>query len=76
MTHDLQTQKKLIEFFESTMTKERFARICRQLLYETIGMTLMMDESQWYVDKEAIFDAYLWLNEFCEMIDPQLTRED
>lgn len=76
MRLNLETSEKLAEFFGKTIEKEEFAQLCRKFMYETIGLTLTSDQNKWMADPETIRDGHLWLHELCEILDPQLTREE
>lgn len=67
--------RRLEDFFTREVTADGYALTIRRLLYETIGMSLSIEEEQWALDKGAIQDGHYWLNELCEILDPQLTRD-
>ena len=72
---DCNTKEKLVEFFSRDTVPEEYAVVMRQFMYETIGMSLSIDESQWALNKGVVQNGYYWINELCEILDPQLTKE-
>lgn len=72
---DCNTEGKLNELFVHIISKEEYACLLRKFLYETIGMSFRIDKKKWVVNNEVISEGYYWINELCEILDPQLTKE-
>ncbi len=68
-----QLSEKIIEFFGREITDEEFARTTRRFVVETIRM--VFESNHEHFNKEWLSDGYYWLNEFCEILDPQLEKE-
>lgn len=73
MKMENQFSEKIIEFFGKDISDEEFAQTTRRFVAETIRIVLETNVD--YFNKEWISNGYYWLNEFCEMLDPQLEKD-
>lgn len=65
-------QKKILEFFQSTISPEQMAQLTRRTNY-LIGLTAIRNADP-NVKKEWLDDGYYWLNELAEVLDPVLDK--
>lgn len=67
-------QPDINEFFIKITDRKTFAKTTRRFLLETIKLVLASEDDKF--NKEWITDGHFWLNDFCELIDPQLEENN
>lgn len=72
---DALRKKRIDDFFESIIDEKEFAKTTRRFVFESIKMSMIIDENFYRPDKEWITDGYSVLNELCEILDPILEDE-
>lgn len=68
-------RRKKLETFLDDVDRETFATLMRDFMKESIMLTLKVDENRFRPDKKVISEAYYFLNELCDIIDPDITQE-
>lgn len=62
-------------FFSKGISPQQYAQYVRRFVFEALRMFLNETDMD-CVDKEAFSTGHWYLNELCEMLDPQLTKKD
>lgn len=71
-----ESRKQKLQMFLEDTNEKTFATIVRQFVKESIMMTLKVDENRFMPDKMVISEGYHFLNEFCDIIDPDIANEE
>lgn len=69
---DKNTQKKLEELLGNFIDKKELAISLRRFSLETIRLVLADKEET--LNKDWIAVGHYWINEICEILDPQLEK--
>lgn len=70
-TQEKEVNEKIIKFFDEIIGHEDFAKNIRRINY-ILSMAAIRDNEN-LIDKNWLDNGYYWLNEFAEVLDPQLT---
>ena len=71
---NLERQIKLHKFFDDQIDLEHFAKIIRRYNHQVMLMIIREDEDS-VINKKWIDDGFYFLNEFAEIIDPNLNQD-
>lgn len=69
-------QVKVLEYFNTVVSPQEFARIMRRYNQEVVRMHMALQKRpDEYTSPEVIADSMFFLNELLETIDPYLTKK-
>lgn len=69
-------EEKITDFFKNEITPQQFAQQIRRMNYILTLSIFRMSEQQNTIDMNWAENSFFYLNEFAEILDPVMTKQN